>query len=309
MTVRLYRSSDAGAISDNLICGNGNSNLVTILKGVLVNGYSDNSKPGAGWSNPYDDAINGVTVIENSQGNLYQVDEETIYAAKVQGFESMTDPYTGVKGRWTNDSFFWHVGENVSSDNYEWVIIADDKMFLMCTRIKNVGTDCVIFGVAELDGGLLNNTDVIIGSSTSSNQSSVNVTSFHLNVTNMCSIHNDGVSSNASIGKMMFGASSAIGGSTSNGQHRYNDGLLYKEVVFGNSNDKTIGKVRSLLEPLGIFANIVNKPSYITNIVGYDTYKFHVFDGLDDLLGKKVCLVHGLTNNNNHWSCLLVADQ
>ena len=304
----MYRNTDAGAITDNLTIsdGNGRSGLTNVLKGVLVNGYSDASKPAAGWLNTFSDPGNNIEVLENGYGLNFKIDEESVYAARVEGFESMTSATEGVKGRWTDETFIWHVGRNGNTRPHDWVVIADENFFLMAVR-QRLGQsdtdDLAFFGIAEIDAGLRNDTVAIFGNNTLTTQNNFtgrNALHADSDSTYM-SIYNDNVTTRAVNGGLVHG-STVFGSSEGTGIQPFNDGIFYREPLIRTPELRIAGKIKNIFEPIGVWGggNI--------NVAGANTEEFFFYDGQDDLLGKKVCFAHG-TLHTTEWSVLMVADE
>lgn len=138
MTVRVYKSTDAGA---PILSGSVGA-LISVLDGCLVNGYGTSTS--AGWTKPYS---TGSTIAAYKQGTgsnqfyLYVNDLATTYS-QCFGMGGMTSI-----GAWTHqfpDSTQLSTGLYVvkstaaSSASREWVVIATSSFFHIWINAHNI---------------------------------------------------------------------------------------------------------------------------------------------------------------------------
>ena len=131
MTVRVYRSTDAGAPTFN----NAPGNVTALLKACLVTGYG--SKPAAGWTNPYSGS--NVEVFRQGAGNLrYLWVDDSLpsstypYQTLYRGFEVMGSASVGSGGFPSSTQPFSvprSSGGSVASTPHGWALIATEKFF------------------------------------------------------------------------------------------------------------------------------------------------------------------------------------
>ena len=150
MNAILYSSTDTGAPVLSRTVGS----LNALLKACLVNGYG--SQPSCGWTNPFNDAPNNVSVfrmaggtqmyiqITDNGGNCYQYG-----AASVQAYKSMSSAYLGLEATpqlgsiLPNTSAFPFIPKELSSQSVSlstavpWYLLADDKGFWFIPYLWN----------------------------------------------------------------------------------------------------------------------------------------------------------------------------
>lgn len=127
MPVRVYYSTDAGA---PVYSGSAGA-LIALLKACLVDGYG--AKVAAGWTQPFTGT--NLAAFRPAVGNRHYlwVDDTNATAARVRGFEAMTDISTGT-GPFPTDVQLsggcYNVKSNTASSAARgWVLAADEKRF------------------------------------------------------------------------------------------------------------------------------------------------------------------------------------
>lgn len=127
MPVRVYYSTDAGA---PVYSGSAGA-LIALLKACLVDGYG--AKVAAGWTQPFT-GIN-LAAFRPAVGNRHYlwVDDTNATAARVRGFEAMTDISTGT-GPFPTDvqlsgGCYTTKSNTASAAARGWVLAADEKRF------------------------------------------------------------------------------------------------------------------------------------------------------------------------------------
>jgi hypothetical protein len=90
MTVRVYRSSDAGAPTLSGTTGS----LLALLDSVLISGYG--SSTGSGWTKPY--SATNIAVYRTAGGNqrYLRLDDSNATPARFHGYETMSSDSVGV---------------------------------------------------------------------------------------------------------------------------------------------------------------------------------------------------------------------
>jgi hypothetical protein len=134
MTVRIYRSTDAGAPSLSGTAGS----AITLLDACLVNGYGSTSP--AGWSKAYSGtnlaAYRMSTV--GSTGCYIRVDDTGTYDARIVGYKTMSDVNTGTGAFPTSVQFSGglYLKKSTSADAVvrPWTLIADERFFYLFTN-------------------------------------------------------------------------------------------------------------------------------------------------------------------------------
>lgn len=144
MTVRAYYSTDTSA---PVLSGTVGS-LIAVLDACLVNGYG--AKAGAGWSKPF----SGTNLAAYQQGSggsshLLRVDDTNATAARVVGYETMSDVNTGVNPFPSSAQFsggtYVVKSSAASSVARPWIIVATSNAFYLYvgdsdTTIASAGT-------------------------------------------------------------------------------------------------------------------------------------------------------------------------
>ena len=127
MTVRVYYSTDSGA---PVYSGSAGA-LFALLKACLVDGYG--AKAAAGWTQPFTGT--NLAAFRPAAGNRHYlwVDDTNAPAARVRGFEAMTDISTGT-GPFPQDAQLSGGGYILKSNAASaaargWVLAADEKRF------------------------------------------------------------------------------------------------------------------------------------------------------------------------------------
>jgi hypothetical protein len=150
MTVRLYRSTDAGAPQLGSVGA-----IRSILKACLVAGYG--SRTSAGWSMPFEDAANSKCVFKQggTDGRYLWIDNsENLRYAKVNGYMTMSDIDTGTEALCDDfpDGFGYFSGTAYSTTT-EWILIASDRFFYFIPSAQTKRfTHAVFFGDVEMLG-------------------------------------------------------------------------------------------------------------------------------------------------------------
>ena len=141
MTMRVYRSSDAGA---PVLRGNTPGDFINVLDKCLVTGYG--TKLPAGWSKPF----TGTNVAAFQQGAgsnemFLRVDDTSTATAnravRVVGYETMSDVNTGLPDSFPTEAqhsggLRWFTGYNGPDmpNAREWMILADESFFTISLR-------------------------------------------------------------------------------------------------------------------------------------------------------------------------------
>lgn len=137
MTVRFYKSTDAGAPQNTNAAGA----LIAILDACLVNGYG--SQAPAGWTKPFSGTNKaGYKQGTGSNGFYLRVDDATTSAARVKGCEDMTGIDTTVSDFPTDVqvSGGLYMQKNNSATAQPWELIASEKFFALFTTQNNNST-------------------------------------------------------------------------------------------------------------------------------------------------------------------------
>lgn len=130
MTVRLYRSEDAGAPQLGAV-----GSINAILKACLVTGYG--SRTPAGWSIAFEDQANNKIALRQggANGRYLKLDHSADYRyARVNGYASMSDIDTGTEGMYDQDTYSgepggFFSGGNTTGGDMRWTVVADDRSF------------------------------------------------------------------------------------------------------------------------------------------------------------------------------------
>lgn len=124
MTVRVYKSTDAGAPSLTNTAGS----LISVLDWCLVSGASTP----AGWTKEYSGTNKAAYKQGTGSNGFYlRVDDTGTTLARVVGYETMTDVDTGTNPFPTNvqqsGGLYWT--KNQDANLRSWVIVATEKAF------------------------------------------------------------------------------------------------------------------------------------------------------------------------------------
>lgn len=142
MTVRIYSSSDASA---PVLRGNTPGDLINLLDKCLVAGYG--SKTAAGWTKPYTGTnIAAFRQGAGSNGMYLRVDDTstaaTQRAARVVGYEAMTDVNTGTPSQFPSElqaagglRWFTMGGSGSVANPRPWTLIADEMFFWLLVQV------------------------------------------------------------------------------------------------------------------------------------------------------------------------------
>lgn len=160
MTVTYYNYTDTGA--PQLTGGNTSvrGDLIAVLKACLVDGYG--SKTAAGWTLPFEDAVNNIAVFRNSDvgdgtGTYYRVDDNVSYQyARARAYRSMTGHSTG--------SFPFPTDAQLSGGGMinkrstetvggEWHMVACERMMYLVIRVSDSYTYGVNTSAGDVNGG------------------------------------------------------------------------------------------------------------------------------------------------------------
>ena len=160
MTVRVFKSSDAGAPP---LRGNTPGDLLAVLEACLVTGFG--SKAAAGWTKPFSTA--SVAVFKQgigSNGMHMRVDDSMLQtaanarAARIVGYENMSDINTGTPSAFPSTSQLsgglWWYTMNTGSEAWgardvarPWMVLADESFLWL------------YIGSTVASGAALNSTD------------------------------------------------------------------------------------------------------------------------------------------------------
>lgn len=128
MTVRVYKSSDAGAPQLSSTA----DTLIDVLTGCLVTGYG--SKTAAGWTRPYNDT--NVAVFKQGgtspkHSHYLRVEDVGGTSARVVGYETMSDANTGTNPFPDNlqlsGGLYWY--KPISATTRPWMVFATERTF------------------------------------------------------------------------------------------------------------------------------------------------------------------------------------
>lgn len=146
MTVRLYSWNDPGApILANTPGSLGS--LINLLKKCLVEGYG--TKPGAGWTMPFEDAVNNKAafrngLVEGGTGTYFYIDDNVDYRyAHIRGYRSMSDINTGAypfphPSRWNGSpGAIIKCYSNAVNNGGLWYVIACERGAYIITKGRN----------------------------------------------------------------------------------------------------------------------------------------------------------------------------
>lgn len=147
MTVRVYKSTDAGAPVLTGLVGS----LILVLDACLVTGYGGNTP--AGWTKPYSGADKAVFKPQGANG-YYRVDDSAArsaatygVAAEIVAYETMTGVDSGVARIPLTGSRYWLKSGARSSDARPWIIIADEFGFYLCSStVADISTTPATYG-------------------------------------------------------------------------------------------------------------------------------------------------------------------
>lgn len=133
MTVRLFKSTDAGAPQ---LGRTDAGDLLTILRGCLVEGYG--TRTPAGWTMPFSDLPNKIACFKSVTGDTLRLDDNHDYQhASGLGFKEMTDLNTGTEQYPSNDfignplTHHWRLQKryNTNSVYDAWFVVASEDWF------------------------------------------------------------------------------------------------------------------------------------------------------------------------------------
>lgn len=130
MTVRVYRSTDAGAPELSGTAGT----LIGVLDACLVDGYG--SLAAAGWTKAFS-GVNKAAYKQPATSNQFylRVDDTGTTSARVVGYESMTDVDTGVAAFPTEaqvaGGLYCTKSSVASGLARAWIMVATDSMFYL----------------------------------------------------------------------------------------------------------------------------------------------------------------------------------
>jgi hypothetical protein len=300
MTVRLYRSTDAGAPQLGSVGA-----IRSILKACLVTGYG--SRTPAGWSMPFEDAANSKCVFKQggTDGRYLWIDNSESYRyAKVNGYMSMSDIDAGTEPLCENftDGVGYFSGTAYST-NTDWILIASDRFFYFLPSSQTkIYTHAVFFGDVEMIGEPSEYNLAIACYTTSSYASSSSFSSMLLPL----------MGASDYIGRVIIRALSQQPGSvefdyfdiSSTSYLGDTNYLRYPEVSIGGLvvkkillRDKVtqglIGYLPSMLEPLNFYHSSsydnVAYPRNVNSITPYDGGYMVIHPGGDD--GIDYCFV------------------
>ncbi len=128
MTVRLYRSGEAGAPQLGSL-----GSISSIFKACLATGFG--SRTPAGWSVAFEDQQNYKIALQQggASGRFLRIDNSEDYRfARVNGFATMSDIDTGTEGLFDENTYdgspggFFPGGSSSISD-IRWTLIADER--------------------------------------------------------------------------------------------------------------------------------------------------------------------------------------
>lgn len=130
MTVRVYRSTDAGA---PVLSGTAGS-LIAVLDACLVNGYG--TQVGSGWSKPFSGTNLAVYAKPSGPQRFLRIDDvTTTQYARAIGYEDMTGISTGTNpfptGAQQIGGFFIKRSNVATSAARPWVVVATQTMFYL----------------------------------------------------------------------------------------------------------------------------------------------------------------------------------
>lgn len=127
MPVRVYYSTDSSA---PVYSGSAGA-LIALLNACLVDGYG--AKAAAGWTREYFGT--NLAVFRPSAGNRHylRVDDSDATAARVRGYEAMSDVSTGTglfpTDAQINGGGYCAKSSAANADARGWVLVADEKRF------------------------------------------------------------------------------------------------------------------------------------------------------------------------------------
>lgn len=136
MTVRLFRSTDAG--SPQLSNSANDGSLLTILRACLVDGYGSGgtARTPAGWTLPFSDIPNGIACFKALGGDYLRLNDNLDYRwASVLGFKTMSDKDTGTEqypnsDQVATDEHYRVYKRPTSSQDFDgWMVIASEDWF------------------------------------------------------------------------------------------------------------------------------------------------------------------------------------
>lgn len=235
MTVRFYRSTDAGAPQNTNAAGS----LIAILDACLVNGYG--SQLPAGWTKPFSGTNKaGYKQGAGSSGFYLRVEDTTTSAARVKGCEDMTGIDTTVSDFPTNVQFSGglYMQKNNSAAAYQWELIANEKFFtlLIAHTSDNNRRQLMCFGdiVSNKSGDAFN---TILIAPTQASTSDLVTSYLQANLMGSYQGHflvrpHTQVGSAVNVSKMSVGTQSALGGSNGIAYPSPIDGALHLAPIF-----------------------------------------------------------------------------
>lgn len=136
MTVRVYRSSDAGA---PVLSGQIGS-LIALLDACLVNGYG--ALPSSGWSKEFSGT--NLAAYRAASGNRLRlrVDDTAALEARIVGYESMSGISSGLTNAFPTEAqiaggMFVRKSSAADSTARGWVVVATATAFYLLIHIGN----------------------------------------------------------------------------------------------------------------------------------------------------------------------------
>lgn len=177
MTVRVYKSTDAGAPTQF----GGAGTVIGILDACLVNGYG--SKPAAGWTKPFSGTNLAVYKGVGANAKYLRIDDTTTTSglgALAAGYQTMSGVSTGT-GKFPPTSSIlpngyhihrYYTATGATADTVPWVVVAKDNFFwFMIGKTLDITfrQGCSYLGFGEITSnvvGDINNT-IIMGPNTS----------------------------------------------------------------------------------------------------------------------------------------------
>ncbi len=188
MTVRFYSSADAGAPA---LRGNTAGDLINLLDKCLVTGYG--SKSPAGWSKPFTGTnVAAFKTGAGSNGMYLRISEPvgsgSYPAARVKGYETMTDVNTGTgdfptEGQMVGGLYWYKQYSGAAvADPRTWFLLADESFMVLVLQtypssmVNNPGYYCETYMFGDLANRGPNDvySTIIVGQESTSGNSSQN---------------------------------------------------------------------------------------------------------------------------------------
>jgi hypothetical protein len=151
MTVRIYKSTDAGAPDMSNKPTSERGGLIALLKAVLVTGYG--SSVPVGWTIPFEDVPNNVAVFRSSNvgagtGTYYRINDNLSYQyAEIKGYQNMTDVNTGTD-KFPSSVELAGAGPYLAKiqsannvDTGDWIIVATERSFYYCIQTYGLSNE------------------------------------------------------------------------------------------------------------------------------------------------------------------------